>query len=93
MKARGADGVGSPLVVRGRDSNRSVFTDSLLHTLLGGRKKRALTGANQYSEITQSVPEIKQNPPGGVAGRVAWIGAGDRGAGAPIGGCETWRVF
>src|SRR5262249_1149538 len=37
-------------------------------------------------------PEIKQNPPGGVAGRVAWIGAGDRGAGAPIGGCETWRL-
>jgi len=38
MKARGADGAGSPLVVRGRDSNRSVFTDSLLHTLLEGEK-------------------------------------------------------
>ncbi len=28
--------VGSPLVVRGRDSNRSVFTELLLHTLLEG---------------------------------------------------------
>src|SRR5262249_23992662 len=48
----------------------------------------ALTVRIQYS----SYPEIKQNPPGGVAGRVAWIGAGDRGAGAPIGGCGTWRL-
>jgi hypothetical protein len=38
MKARGADGVGSPLVVRGRDSNRSVFTDSCCTRYLGGRK-------------------------------------------------------
>ena len=45
-------------------------------------EKRALTCANQYSEITQFAPEIKQNPPGGVAGRVAWIGAGDRGGGS-----------
>jgi hypothetical protein len=32
---------------------------------------RYLTCANQYSEITQFAPEIKKNPPGGVAGRVA----------------------
>jgi hypothetical protein len=80
------------LLVRGRDSNRSVFTDSCCTRYWEG-EKLALTCANQYSEITQFAQEIKQNPPGGVAGRVAWIGAGDRGAGAPIGGCETWRVF
>src|SRR5215813_8706843 len=42
---------------------------------------------------TSAAPTQKENPPGGVAGRVSRIGAGDRGAGAPIGGCETWRGF
>ena len=34
----------------------------------------------------------KKNPPGGVVREGHLIGAGDRGAGAPIGGCETWKA-
>ena len=42
----------------------------------------------------RAAPErrAKKNPPGGVVREGHLIGAGDRGAGAPIGGCETWRA-
>jgi len=34
----------------------------------------------------------KKNPPGGVVRAGHLIGAGGSGAGAPIGGCTTWKA-
>src|SRR4051794_30409145 len=77
-----------PLVVRGRDSNRSVFTDSCCTRYWEGGK----TGPDLCESVFRNYPIHAGNKakparwgwPGGSLGSAQGIG----GAGAPIGGCD-----